>query len=316
MREGLVVGGDGGLGPVFLTSGQRTSTSALLAKAAAGRGMEVRSLDSASALTGLSGAGGRAGPAGAGDQPGPAGADDQPGLSGAEDRAVYWYGGPLAYDRRIAGVLDLGLLEPSDGWLAALPEEFTGRHVELTTLAEAWQARHPVFVKPPSAKSFPAAVYADGSRLPRTGEDVGPETPVLVSDIVTFAVEYRLFVLDGRVVTGSRYAVYGRLDPAPLDGDGRQSEVLRFADRLLTAEGHSLPSAVTVDVGLVQDPDRGGRERWAVVEANMPWFSHSYGARVERVLDVVLRAAGPRGRVGRGDERFVRETGGAGPVSQ
>ncbi|WP_443065098.1 ATP-grasp domain-containing protein [Streptomyces sp. NBC_00576] len=259
--------------------------------------MEVRSLDSASALTGLAGSGDRPGLSGSGYRAGPA----RPG-----DRAVYWYGGPLAYDVRIAGVLDLGLLEPSDGWLAELPEEFTGRRVQLTTLAEAWQVGRPVFVKPPSAKSFPAAVYADGSRLPRTGKDVGPDTAVLVSDIVTFAVEYRLFVLDGRVVTGSRYAVYGRLDPAPLDGDGRESEVLRFADQLLAAEGHSLPSAVTVDVGLVQDPDRGGRERWAVVEANMPWFSHSYGARVERVLDVVLRAAGPRGWVAAADEGFLR----------
>ncbi|MEW2114619.1 ATP-grasp domain-containing protein [Streptomyces sp. NPDC005474] len=251
----------------------------LLTEAAAGRGMEIRSAADPAGLRGLAGAG---------------------------DRAVHWYGGPLAYDQRIAGALGLGLLEPSDDWLALLPEEFTGRHVRLTTLAEAWRVRHPVFAKPPSAKSFPAAVYADGSRLPRTGEDVGPDTPVLVSDIVTFAVEYRLFVLDGRVAAGSRYAVYGRLDPAPLDGDVRAPEVLRFADRLLTGQGHTLPSAVTIDVGLVQDPDRGRREQWAVVEANMPWFSHSYSARVEGVLDVVLRAAGPRERVGRGDENFLR----------
>lgn len=272
-----------GRGPVFLTSGQRTSTTVLLAEVAAGRGMEVRSLDDPAALTG------------------PAGSADR------ADRAVHWYGGPLAADR-IAGAVGLGLLEPSDGWLAELSEKFTGRRVELTTLAEAWQARRPVFVKPPSAKSFPAAVYADGSRVPRTGEGVGPDTAVLVSDVVTFAVEYRLFVLDGRVVAGSRYAVYGRLDPAPLYGDARESHVLRFADRLLAEEGDSLPSAVTVDVGLVQDPDRGGREQWAVVEANMPWFSHSYAAGVEGVLDVVLRAAGPRGRVGREDERFLRAT--------
>lgn len=270
-----------GRAPLFLTSGQRTSTTVLLAEAAAGRGMEARSLTEAGALS----------------------------RSAAE--AVHWYGGPLAYDQRVAGVLDLALLEPSDDWLAVLPEEFTGRRVRLTTLAEAWRIGHPVFAKPPSAKSFPAAVYADGSRLPRTGDDVGPDTPVLVSEIVTFAVEYRLFVLDGRVTAGSRYAVYGRLDPAPLDEDVHEPEVLRFADRLLTEQGHSLPSAVTVDIGLVQDPDRGGHEQWAVVEANMPWFSHSYAARVEGVLDVVLRAAGPRGRVGREDERFVR---GAAPV--
>ncbi len=269
-------GGRDGRGPVFLTSGQRTSTTVLLTEVAAGRRMDVRSLDD------------------------PA---DRARWADSVAGAVHWYGGPLAADR-IAGALGLGLLEPSDGWLAELPEEFTGRRVRLTTLAEAWHSRRPAFVKPPSAKSFPAAVYSDGSRLPRTGEDLTPDTAVLVSDVVTFAVEYRLFVLDGRVATGSRYAVYGRLDPAPLDGDARESEVLRFADRLLTEEGDSLPSAVTVDIGLAQDPDRGGRERWAVVEANMPWFSHSYAAEAAEVLDVVLRAAGPRGRVGRGTSGF------------
>jgi hypothetical protein len=37
--------------------------------------------------------------------------------------------------------------------------------------------------------------------LPRNGERIGPETAVLVSDVVTFAVEYRLFVLDGQIAT-------------------------------------------------------------------------------------------------------------------
>nr|WP_265737554.1 ATP-grasp domain-containing protein [Actinacidiphila soli] len=103
-------------------------------------------------------------------------------------------------------------------------------------------------------------------------------------------------MLDRRIVSGSRHAVYGRLDTAPLDRDPREREVRRFADRLLATVGESLPSAVTVDVGLAQDPDTG-HERWAVVEANMPWFSHSYAARIDAVLAVVLRAAGPGNRV-------------------
>ncbi|MET9506074.1 hypothetical protein ABZY42_30870 [Streptomyces sp. NPDC006622] len=60
----------------------------------------------------------------------------------------------------------------------------------------------------------------------------------------------------------------------PLDGDRREREVRRFTQGLLATVGESLPGTVTVDVGLIQDSDTG-RQRWAVVEANMPWLSHS-----------------------------------------
>jgi len=260
--------------PVLLTSAQPTSTTRLLAEAAARRGLEVVTLDGSLLPEALAG------------------------------RLVHWYGGPLLADR-IAGRLDLALLEPADDWLTGLPEEFTGRRIELTTLSEARTVRRPLFAKPPSDKQFPAAVYADGSRLPRQGERIGPDTPVLLSDVVTFAVEYRLFVLDGQIVTGSRYARYGRLDTARLAGSGNEAEVRAFADRLLETERASLPSAVVVDVGLIQDPDTG-REQWAVVEANMPWFAHSYAVDPDAVLDVVLRATGPRGEVAASDQRFLR----------
>ena len=90
----------GGEAPVLLTSRQTTTTTALLAEAATRRGIAVRTLGRSDALD----------------------------ASGA---AVHWYGGPLAADR-IARPLGLGLLEPPDDWLAGLPEEFSGRRVELT----------------------------------------------------------------------------------------------------------------------------------------------------------------------------------------
>ncbi|GAA2263220.1 hypothetical protein GCM10010430_54650 [Kitasatospora cystarginea] len=221
-------------------------------------------------------------------------------------RAVHWYGGPLAADR-VAARLGLGLLEPADAWLAELPEGFTGRRIELTTLSEAWAGRRPMFVKPPGDKQFPAAVYADGTRLPRGGERIGPDTPVLVSEVVTFAVEYRLFVLDGRIATGSRYARYGRLDVAALEQDPEEPAVRAFAEELLSSRPGTVPSAVVIDVGRIQDPDTGA-ERWAVVEANMPWFAHGYAARPNLVLPVVLRSAGPRDQVLARDHRFLRPT--------
>ncbi|WP_329490465.1 ATP-grasp domain-containing protein [Kitasatospora sp. NBC_01246] len=260
--------------PVLLTPARQTGTTVLLAEAAAARGLPTVRLTGPDVLDRLAGC------------------------------PVHWFGGPLA-GARIADRLGLALLEPADDWLARLPEEFTGRRIELTTLAEAWTLRGPAFVKPPADKSLPPAVYADGSRLPRHGERIGPDTPVLVSDPVTFGSEYRLFVLDGEVVAGSRYARFGRLDPGPVS-----EEAVGFAHRLLSVAGDGLPSAVALDVGPLLDP-YDPAERWAVVEANMPWFAHSYTADPARMLDVVLRAAGPVAALRPADRRFVRA--GAGP---
>ncbi|GAB3846082.1 ATP-grasp domain-containing protein [Dactylosporangium cerinum] len=234
------------------------------------------------------------------------------------------YGGPT-FAAAVAADLDLALLEPADDWLARLPYHFVHRDISITTLGEARWSRTPMFVKPPRDKWLPAAVYADGSRLPADGRHPA-DTPVLVSGIVTFLVEYRLFILDGTVHAASRYATHGRLDPAPLSGgphlsgphvsgphvsgprlsvDPHRDAVLDFAARLLYACAGSLPSAVVVDVGLASDADRGD-EHWAVVEANMAWFSTSYAADPDRVLDVVLRAAGPRHRLAPHDLAYAR----------
>jgi hypothetical protein len=205
------------------------------------------------------------------------------------------YAGPLFADT-VAGGLGVGLLEAPADWLARLPYELTGRDVEFTTVAEARQLRRPAFVKPPNDKSFPARVYPDGSGLP--GPDaVDDGEPVLVSDIVAFAVEYRLFLLDGEVRTGSRYATRGELDVAPLAEDPLHGEVLAFAGRLAAS---LLPSAIVVDVGLLDGGD------WAVVEANAAWASGHYACDADAALDVVLHAARPVGEFSTADRRFLR----------
>ncbi|MGW4226990.1 ATP-grasp domain-containing protein [Streptomyces bauhiniae] len=212
-------------------------------------------------------------------------------------RGAHYYGGP-AFASRVANDLEVALLEPSDDWLTTLPYAYTRRHIAMSTLNEARRLSHPSFVKPPREKSFPAAVYATGADLPP-----GPDAPVLISDVVTWAAEFRLYILDGEIRTGSQYTTFGHLDAEPLESHRHESAVREFTEDLLSTCGESLPSAVVLDIGLLTT-DHG--TQWAVVEPNMAWFSNCYAANPDRALDVVLRSAGPRTALTERDRRFCR----------
>lgn len=113
-------------------------------------------------------------------------------------------------------------------------------------------------------------------------------------------------------MTGSRYATWGRLDPAPLDDCPEADRVRAFTAELAEQADVSevsglpgLPSAVVVDVGLTGPPD-DPRATLAVVEANMAWFSQVYLSDPARALDVVPRAAGPVAEVSPADRPFLR----------
>ncbi|MCX5213983.1 ATP-grasp domain-containing protein [Kitasatospora sp. NBC_00240] len=214
--------------------------------------------------------------------------------------AVHVYGGPLFADA-VGQELGLALLDAAPDWLTTLPAALTGRRIECLPLVEARRLRRPAFLKPPVDKLFPARIHPDGSGLP--GPDaLDDDTLVLVSDIVAFAREYRLFVLDGAVHAASRYAVDGALSVAPLDADPHREQALAFAAEVLAGCAGSLPSAVVVDVGLL-----AGSGAWSVVEANPAWASGGYACDPDAVLDVVLRAAGPAADVRDGDRRFCRD---------
>ncbi|MEU6630772.1 ATP-grasp domain-containing protein [Streptomyces parvus] len=261
-------------GPGFLAlAPHRSGTASLLADAARRRGMEVAVLP----------------------------ADGVP--ERYRERAdAHYYGGPR-FAARAAGPLGVALLEPHDGWLDELPLAFTGRDVRRVPLSEARRRTGPLFVKPPTDKSFPAAVHPDGTSLPPPPPGSG-DPLVQISEVVTWEDEFRLFVLDGEIRTGSQYAVYGRLDAAPLAGHSQEAAARAFAHRLIEECGDTLPGAVVVDVGRIGRPGRA--PAWAVVEANMAWFSTVYAADPDRALDVVLRSAGPGGLVPERDLEFRR----------
>ncbi|MFD4174196.1 ATP-grasp domain-containing protein [Streptomyces anulatus] len=243
-------------------------------------------------------AGGAGGTRGARDRRGARGARstenaESTGCTGSDGHAVHLHAGPSFADV-VAPALGIALLEAPADWLARLPRALTQRDIRATTISEAYRLRRPAFVKSPNDKSIPALVYADGSRLP--GPDaVDPATVVLVSDVMTFAVEYRLHLLDGAVHAAGQYAEAGRLRLGPPDGDA-----LAFGQDVLAAAGETLPSAIVVDVG------RDDEGRWAVIEANAAWASGCYSADPDRALETVLRAAGPATALSPHDRAFVR----------
>ncbi|GAA1395600.1 ATP-grasp domain-containing protein [Catellatospora coxensis] len=216
---------------------------------------------------------------------------------------AHLYAGPLFADA-VGAELGAGLLEPDQDWLARLPREATRRDIVFTTLAQARLLDRPAFVKPPDDKSFPARVYPSGADLP--GTDVLEDgTAVLISDVVAFEVEFRLFVAAGRVLAASRYAVGGELDLATSAEDARCAEASAFAAGLFAAGMPELPSAVVIDVGLLADPATG-RPEWAVIEANAAWASGHYAADPDGALDVVLAASRPVADIAPADRHFLR----------
>ncbi|MET8041317.1 ATP-grasp domain-containing protein [Micromonospora sp. NPDC005215] len=207
-------------------------------------------------------------------------------------QADHLHAGPTFADA-VAPLLGIAPLEAPHDWLAGLPRDFTHREITVVTIGEAYELRRPAFVKSPNDKTIRAMIYTDGSRLP--GPDaVDRQTPVLVSDIVDFAAEYRLHLLDGAVHAGSQYAEQGRLRLGPATADA-----LAFGADLLAGFGHTLPTAIVVDVGVIDG-------HWAVIEPNAAWASGAYQADPDLVLDVVLRAAGPRTTVSDHDRQFIR----------
>jgi hypothetical protein len=207
-------------------------------------------------------------------------------------RGRHVHAGPTFVDV-VAPRVGITALEAPIDWLPGLPRGFTGRRIDMMTIGEAHGLRWPAFIKSPNDKSVRAMIYADGSRLP--GPDaIDPRTPVLVSEVVAFEQEYRLHIVDGVVRTGSQYSERGRLSLGPVSAGA-----LAFGVDLLAAVGHTVPSAIVIDVGVV-----GGS--WVVVEANAAWASGHYAADVDAVLDVIVCSALPTPEVRPSDGVFAR----------
>ncbi|MFN8376477.1 MAG: ATP-grasp domain-containing protein [Anaerolineae bacterium] len=213
-----------------------------------------------------------------------------------EDFVIYGEG---LFARIVAESLALALLEPPHDWLAGVPIASLQRRLQFTTLVQARaEFQPPLFVNPgDSSKSFDARVYQQQSELP-AGDDWDDTMPVIVSEPVSWLVEYRCFLLDGKAAALSVYKrAEQTIDNAWNAPPQELEEARQFCNRL--ASSVHLPPSVVLDVGKIAD--RG----WAVVEANPSWASGIYGCDVLEVLKVIQRGCVPQSALSAEDVRWV-----------
>ncbi len=219
-----------------------------------------------------------------------------------EDAVLCCVYGELLVCDIMAARAGLSLLDPPDNFLPSLPKEFLKRDVVLTTVGGLHDFKDRAFFKPANDKVFTAGVYERGADVPVRYLD--PSCPVLVSEVVAFATEFRCHVLDGSVVSMDHYRLTGSPEEVAGDPDAYEdrcrSAARDFAELVLKSWSHGLPSAVVLDVGCLEG--RG----MAVVEANQAYSSGLYGGVNDKILDVILRSSGPENLVSSRDTAFVR----------
>jgi hypothetical protein len=208
----------------------------------------------------------------------------------------------------LADSLGISLLEPRVDWLASLPLELTKRRVRFMPLEEALNLRERAFYKPSDDKCFLAKIYDDGTQLPQAGDRgaLPADVPVLVSDIVTWDLEFRCFILEGKVATLSPYLRNGqRVDTPEGDfpaSDEEFADAEAFASQVAATPGINLPPGVVVDVGVMRGDQGDG---WAVIEANAAWGSGIYGCGAPAILPILRRVCVPTATISDHDRPWL-----------
>lgn len=214
------------------------------------------------------------------------------------DQPTVFYGSSSLIDT----VVDAGRWQPGawvlrddyEAWIADYGTHMLNAHARVLTLAElaaddalAIDYR-PTFARPcRDSKLFAGQVtparelVAWAQRALAVGDvSCPPQTRVLLADPVGLRDEWRLFAVDGEVVTGSHYRSYQRLDVSP----HVPNEVKHFAEQLIARR--SPAPVVVIDIG------RSGEDLF-VVEFNGACSSGFYAAQLSAWVAAVDRFVMP-----------------------
>jgi hypothetical protein len=182
----------------------------------------------------------------------------------------------------LAHELGLVLLRPADDALAQLEFDFAKRQVSYCRAKDFKRPTSSTFIKPADQKLFPARVYTEESPIDGL-EHLQPDDPILISEVVTFSREYRFFIRDRQVLTGSIYLLDDAIPQVPIgyegEGDPLWQDAIGFAQQVASTTKLELPVSVVIDVGLTDS------RQWAVIEFNPVWASGIYGCDPLQVIE-------------------------------
>lgn len=217
---------------------------------------------------------------------------------------AYAYYGDTVVGAALGRSSEIALIEPTFGLLLQIPSRYLQRHLEYTTLIEASGKTEPVFVKSanPYHRCLDSRVWMPGEIL-RQANELSLNLPVLIAEPVVWTVEYRIIVLERRVITFTPYVRHGVQAkvgerPQPPD-DAEVAEILAGCHDFLTNISVPIPPACTMDVGLIEG--RG----WALVEFNPVWCSRLFNCNRRDMLPVLQRACLKRAQMNEADAHWV-----------
>jgi hypothetical protein len=256
------------MAPCLITSARASEDRALLTNAALAAGYHVTTLDGWRVPASLQGIDGRL------------------------------YAEPLFADV-VAGPLGLLLLEPPLDWLVGADQQLLGRTVWKSTVGELRKQTTPFFCKPLDDKRVSPRVYVVGDDLPHA-QFVDDDLPMLVSTPLHMELELRLFVLEGRIVTGSSYLRNGHPYAHPLELLDLQRQADGVLSAVLSGSHTSLPPAFVLDIARLPDGS------WVVVELNAAWGSGLYRSDPSAALPSIMASTIPQSAGDHIDPAVVR----------
>lgn len=166
-----------------------------------------------------------------------------------------------------------GIIEPTWQCYPSALLPWLHRELSTTTIRDVIARQAPCFVKPHTTKLFDGFVFPGASAKHNADDHIAAQlqtlaqldddTPVLVSSVVDFASEWRVYVMKGVVLGRGRYDADGAEDA----GAPSQGEIETMVRAFKTA-----PAAWALDVGVLDDG------RTALVEVNDGWAIGLYSS--------------------------------------